>query len=74
MGVKRGLSHCYKSKGQRVFENRLRGKIFRPEREEVKGEWRRKYNKELHDLYCSTNNIRLIKSRRRLTGNMTCRR
>jgi hypothetical protein len=33
----------------RVFENReLR--IFRPKRDEVKGEWRRLYNEELCDL------------------------
>jgi hypothetical protein len=33
-------------------------------RDEVKGEWRRLHNKELHALYSSPNIIRVIKSRR----------
>jgi hypothetical protein len=39
--VKLGLSHCSRSIGLRVFENRLIGKIFRPERDEVTEEWRK---------------------------------
>jgi hypothetical protein len=30
----------------------------------VTGEWRKLHNEELHDLYCSTDIIRAIKSRR----------
>jgi predicted transcriptional regulator of viral defense system len=30
---------------------------------ELSGEWRRLHNEELHDVYCSPNIIRLIKSR-----------
>ena len=41
----------------------LRG-IFGPRRDEVTGEWRRLHNKELNDLYCSPNIVRVIKSRR----------
>jgi hypothetical protein len=41
MGVKLGLLQCLRSIDHRVFENRLMGKIFRPERGEVTGEWRR---------------------------------
>jgi hypothetical protein len=39
-----------------------RGK-FTFKREEVAGGWRRLHNKELHNLYASTNIIRVIKSR-----------
>jgi len=38
--------------------------IFGPRRDEVTGEWRRLHNKELNDLYSSTNIVRVIKSRR----------
>jgi hypothetical protein len=47
-----------------VFENRVLRRIFGPKREEVTGEWRKLHNEELHDLYCSTSIIRIIKSRR----------
>jgi hypothetical protein len=39
-------------------------RIFGPKRDEVTGEWRKLYNKELHDLYSSPSIIRIIKSRR----------
>jgi hypothetical protein len=45
----------------RVFENRMLRKIFGPKRDEVKGEWRKLHNKELHDLYSSPSIIRIIK-------------
>jgi hypothetical protein len=48
----------------RVFENRLLKRIFGPRRAEVRGEWRKLRNKELHDLYSSPSVIRIIKSRR----------
>jgi hypothetical protein len=35
----------------RVFENRVLGRIFRPKRDEVTGEWRKLNNEELRDLY-----------------------
>jgi hypothetical protein len=34
----------------RVFENRVLRRIFWPKRDEVTGEWRRLYNKELYSL------------------------
>jgi hypothetical protein len=43
-----------------VFENR---RIFGPERDEVTGEWRRLHNKELNDLYSSSNIFSAIKWR-----------
>jgi hypothetical protein len=48
----------------RVFENRVLRRIFGPKRDEVTGEWRKLYSKELHDLYSSPSIIRIIKSRR----------
>jgi hypothetical protein len=45
----------------RVFENRVRRRIFGPKRNEVTGEWRRLHNEELNDLYTSPNFIRAIK-------------
>jgi hypothetical protein len=43
----------------RVFEN-----IWAQEGR-GKGEWRKLHNEELHDLYCSPNIVRMIKSRMR---------
>jgi hypothetical protein len=37
---------------------------FGPKRDEVTGEWRKLHNEELNDLYCSPNNVLVIKSRR----------
>jgi hypothetical protein len=48
----------------RVFENRVLRRIFGPKRDEVRGEWRKLHNEELHNLYSSPNIIRMIKSRR----------
>jgi len=48
----------------RVFEHRVLRRIFGPKREQVTSEWRKLYNEELNDLYCSPNNVRVIKSRR----------
>jgi hypothetical protein len=47
----------------RVFENRVLRKIFGPRRDEVRGEWRKLHNEELHNLYSSPNIIRQVKSR-----------
>jgi hypothetical protein len=45
----------------RVFENRVLRIIFGPKREEVTGGWRKLHNEELHNLYCSSSIIRMIK-------------
>jgi hypothetical protein len=42
----------------RVSENRVL-RIFGPEREED-GSWRKLHNDELHDLYSSSNIVRMI--------------
>jgi hypothetical protein len=39
-------------------------KIFGPKMEEVTGDWREWHDEELHDFYCTTNIIWVIKSRR----------
>jgi hypothetical protein len=48
----------------RVFESRVLRRICGPKRDEVRGEWRKRYNEELHDLYCSPNIVRVIKLKR----------
>jgi hypothetical protein len=55
MGVKHRL---------RVFENRVLRRIFGPKRDEATRGWRKLHNEELHNLYSSSNIIRMIKSRR----------
>jgi hypothetical protein len=45
----------------RVFENRVRRRIFEPMRDEMTGDWRKLHNEELHNLYSSPNIIRMIK-------------
>jgi hypothetical protein len=53
-----------------VFENRVLRRIFGPRRDEMTGYWRKLYNEEFHNLYCSPN--RMIKSRRmRWAGHVT---
>jgi hypothetical protein len=54
-----------------VFENRVLRRIFKPKRDEVRGEWRKLHNKEIHDLYYSPSIIRIINPRRmRRTGHV----
>jgi hypothetical protein len=57
----------------RVFENRMLRRIFGPEVDEVKREWRKLHTEELNDLYCSPNIVWVIKSRRmRWAGHVAC--
>jgi hypothetical protein len=47
-------------------------RIFEPKRNEVIGGWRKLNNEELHNLYSSSNVIRMIKSKRvRWLGHIT---
>jgi hypothetical protein len=48
----------------KVFKNRVFSRIFGPKRDEVTREWRKLHNEELSDLYSSSNNVRVIQSRR----------
>jgi hypothetical protein len=47
-----------------VFENRVLRRIFGTRRDEVTGEWKKLYNKELNNLYSSPSIVLEIKSRR----------
>jgi hypothetical protein len=54
----------------KVFENRVLRRIFWPERDEVRGKWRKLHNYEFYDLKSSPKVVRVIKSRRmRWVGN-----
>jgi len=56
-----------------VFENRVLRRIFGPKRYEITGAWRKLHNEELNDLYCSSNIVQVIKSRRmRWVGHVAC--
>jgi hypothetical protein len=46
-----------------TFENRVLRRMFGPMREEGMGGWMKLYNKELHNLYTSSNTITVIKLR-----------
>jgi len=45
-----------------VFQNKVLRRTFGPKRDEVTREWRKIYNEELSDLYCSANTVWTIKS------------
>jgi hypothetical protein len=56
-----------------MFDTRVLKKIFGTKRDEVTREWRKLHNKELNDLYCSPNIVRVIKSRRmKWAGHVAC--
>jgi len=46
-----------------VFENEVLRRIFGPERDEVRGDWRKLHYEKLNDFYSSYNIFRVIKSR-----------
>jgi hypothetical protein len=52
----------------RMLENTVLRTIFGPNRDEVTGEWRKLYNEELNDLYCSLKIILVIKLTKNKTG------
>jgi hypothetical protein len=68
LGVGRGVNNPLTIKpvtnNLHKLRNRVLRRIFGPKRDEVTGEWRKLYNKKLHDFYSSPSIIRIIKSRR----------
>jgi hypothetical protein len=44
-----------------VLEKRVLGKIFGPRRDEVRGEWRKLHEEEVHGLYSTPDIIWVIK-------------
>jgi hypothetical protein len=48
----------------RVFDNRVMRRIFGLKRDEVTGDWSKRLNEELRNLYSSPSIIRMMKSRR----------
>jgi hypothetical protein len=47
-----------------MFMNRVLRRIFAPEMDKVIGSGRKLHNEEIHNLYSTSNIIRMIKSRR----------
>jgi hypothetical protein len=47
-----------------TLETRVLRKLFGHKRDEATGGWRKLHNENLHNVYCSPNIIKLIKSRR----------
>ena len=47
-----------------MFENKVLRNIFGAKKDEIRREWRKLHNAELHALYPSPNIIRILKSRR----------
>jgi hypothetical protein len=45
-----------------VFGNRVLRRIFRPNKDEETGGWRKLHNEELHGLYSSPGIVRVIKA------------
>jgi hypothetical protein len=48
----------------RVYENRVLRRIYGPKKDEVTEEWRKLYNENVNNLYCSSNIVRVIISGR----------
>ena len=44
--------------------------LFGPKRDEVTGDWRKLHNEELNNLYCPSNIVRVLKSRRKRVARM----
>jgi len=57
------VSYTKEKHGLDMSENRVLRRIFGPKWEEVAGDCKRFHNKEPHNLYDSSNVIRVIKSK-----------
>jgi hypothetical protein len=47
-----------------MLENRVLRRIFESNRDEMTADWSKLHNEELHNLYSSSNLIKVVKSRR----------
>jgi hypothetical protein len=56
--------NCSQEERRQDDENRALRRTFGPKREEVTGDWRKLHDEKLHNLYCTRNIIRAIKSKR----------
>jgi hypothetical protein len=56
--MQRGKLRCYK---RGMFMNTVLRKVFVPEREEVRGGWKKLHNEECHDFYYLSDIIWVIK-------------
>jgi peptidoglycan hydrolase-like protein with peptidoglycan-binding domain len=59
MFVELALSLCQRN----VFMNRILKTTFGSQTENLTRAWRKMHNEEIHNLYCTTDIIRMIKSR-----------
>jgi hypothetical protein len=57
----------------RVFKDKVLKRNFGARGDEVTGNCRKLHNEEVNDLYCSTNIVRLIRSRRMKTAEHVAR-
>jgi hypothetical protein len=64
MGVTNWSVTVIEERRLKVFKNRVPRRIFGSRKEEMAGGWRRLHTEELHNGRASTNNSRVIKSRR----------
>jgi hypothetical protein len=55
---------------KQIHENPILRRIFGPRRDEVTGDWRKLHNEGHHNLYSSSNIIRMIKSSMRWAGHL----
>jgi hypothetical protein len=58
----------------RVFKSRVLTRIVESKRDEITGEWRKRHNEELRDLYSPPNIVRVVKSRRMIWAGHVARR
>jgi hypothetical protein len=71
MGAKLGLLALKEEHRLRVFESRMLRRIFGPKRYEVTENWRKLHNEEIHNMYSSSNIIRIKSRRMRWVGHVS---
>jgi hypothetical protein len=61
------------SVGRRQTENiQEQSAVINSRRDKVRGQWRKLYNEELHDLYCSSNNMIIRWKRMQCLEDVAC--